>query len=180
MCSIYLNFVNKQTQQVEKIVFLSFQIIAYVVTMPRKSDYWKHFVVQGVLAVCQLSGCPKPNVSLGAPPKPGQKKRISEYKLFHSCSNFKKILSASGAVTNHLAKHHQSEWNAYCETRKAAVASEVKEEVKESCEMENLEVHFYDVRSSKGRLPFLNKVSCCDLCFSVLCYSFCSDPARCS
>merc|ERR1712112_107992 len=117
--------------------------IADLVTMPPKSDSWKCFVVQGVLAVCQLSGCPKPNVSLGALPKPGQKKRIT-----------------SGAVTNHLAKHHQSEWNAYCETRarKAAVASELKEEVKESCEMENSEVRFYDVRSSKGRLPFLNKI----------------------
>ena len=41
-----------------------FQIISDLVTMPPKSDYWKHFVVQGVLAVCQLSGCPKPNVSL--------------------------------------------------------------------------------------------------------------------
>ena len=159
VCSFYLNFVNKQTQQVENIVSLSFQIIADLVTMPPKSDYWKCFVVQGVLAVCQLSGCPKPNVSLGALPKPGQKKRISEYKLCHSCSQLKCFLSASGAVTNHLAKHHQSEWNAYCETRarKAAVASEVKEEVKESCEMENSEVRFYDVRSSKGRLPFLNK-----------------------
>ena len=46
------------------------------------------------------------------------------------------------------------------------MASEVKEEMKESCEMENSEVRFYDVRSSKGRLPFLNKVSCCDVCFS--------------
>ena len=89
MCSCHLNFVNKQTQQVENIVSLSFQIIADLVTMPPKSDYWKCFVVQGVLAVCQLSGCPKPNVSLGAPPKPGQKKRISEYKLFHSCSKLK-------------------------------------------------------------------------------------------
>ena len=57
--------------------------------MPPKSDYRKHFVVQGVLAVCQLAGCPKPNVSLGAPPKPGQKKRISQYKLFYSCSKLK-------------------------------------------------------------------------------------------
>ena len=65
-------------------------------------------------------------------------------------------------------------------TSATLVASEVKEEVKESCEMENSEVRFYDVRSSKGRLPILNKVSCCDLCFSVLCYSLfvCSDPAR--
>ena len=52
------------------------------------------------------------------------------------------------------------------------MASEVKEEVKESCEMENSEVRFYDVRSSKGRLPFLNKVSRCDVCFSSLCFSF--------
>ena len=56
--------------------------------------------------------------------------------------------------------------------RKAAKASEVKEEMKESCEMENSEVRFYDVRSSKGRLPFLNKVSRCDICFSSLCFSF--------
>ena len=52
------------------------------------------------------------------------------------------------------------------------MASEVKEEMKESCEMENSEVRFYDVRSSKGRLPFLNKVSCCDVYFSSLCFSF--------
>ena len=38
--------------------------------------------------------------------------------------------------------------------------------------MENSEVRFYDVRSSKGRLPFLNKVICCDVCFSSLCFSF--------
>ena len=66
MCSCHLNFVNKQTQQVENIVSKSFQIIAYSVTMPPKSDYWKYFVVQGVLAVCQLQGCPKSNVSLRA------------------------------------------------------------------------------------------------------------------
>ena len=52
------------------------------------------------------------------------------------------------------------------------MASEVKEEMKESCEMENSEVRFYDVRSSKGRLPFLNKVSCCDVYLSSLCFSF--------
>ena len=50
--------------------------------MPPKSDYWKHFVVQGVLAICQIQGCPKPNVSLGSVPKPGQKKRISEYIFY--------------------------------------------------------------------------------------------------
>ena len=51
------------------------------------------------------------------------------------------------------------------------LATEIKEEAKESCEMENSEVRFYDVRSSKGRLPFLNKVSCCDACFSSFCIS---------
>ena len=83
------------------------------------------------------------------------------------------FFSATGAVTNHLEKHHKSEWDAHCETRarKAAVATEIKEEAKESCEMENSEVRFYDVRSSKGRLPFLNKVSCCDACFSSFCIS---------
>ena len=40
---------------------------------------------------------------------------------------------------------------------KAEVAAVKKEEV-DSCEMENSEVRFYDVRSSKGRLPFLAKV----------------------
>ena len=65
-------------------------------------------------------------------------------------------------MTGHLEKHHAEEWGAYCEIRKrtkAEVAAVKKEEV-ESCEMENSEVRFYDVRSSKGRLPFLAK-----LCF---------------
>ena len=53
--------------------------------MPPKSDYWKYFLVQGVLAVCQISGCPKPNVSLGPEAKPGQKKRISKYILYMYC-----------------------------------------------------------------------------------------------
>ena len=64
-------------------------------------------------------------------------------------------------MTGHLEKHHAEEWGAYCEVRKrtkAEVAAVKKEEV-ESCEMENSEVRFYDVRSSKGRLPFLAKVS---------------------
>ena len=53
--------------------------------MPPKSDYWKYFLVQGVLAVCQISGCPKPNVSLGPEAKPGQKKRIRKYMLNCIC-----------------------------------------------------------------------------------------------
>ena len=51
------------------------------------------------------------------------------------------------------------------------MATVVKQEVKESCEMDNSEVRFYDVRSSKGRLPFLNKVSCCETYFSSFCIS---------
>ena len=60
-------------------------------------------------------------------------------------------------MTGHLEKHHAEEWGAYCEVRKrtkAEVAAVKKEEV-ESCEMENSEVRFYVVRSSKGCLPFL-------------------------
>ena len=68
--------------------------------------------------------------------------------------------SATGAVTNHLMKNHKQEWDAYCQMRARTNAKvmEAKEEKKESCEMENGEVRFYDVRSSKGRLPFLQKV----------------------
>ena len=74
-------------------------------------------------------------------------------------------LSVTGAVTNHLQKNHKSEWDAYCETRTRANAkkAEAKEEEKLACEMENNEVRFYDVRSSKGRLPFLKKVSLCHI-----------------
>ena len=82
----HLNFVNKQTQQFEKVACTPFQNITVLLTMPPKSDYWKYFAVQGVLAVCQLQGCPKPNVSLGALPKPGEKKRISEYILYISAA----------------------------------------------------------------------------------------------
>ena len=39
----------------------------------------------------------------------------------------------------------------------------IKEEEVAACEMENAEVRFYDVRSSKGRLPFLKKVSYCSI-----------------
>ena len=75
------------------------------------------------------------------------------------------FLSASGAVTNHLSKHHKAQWGAYCEnrTKKAAAATKHQKQQKENCEMENSEVRFYDVRSSKGRLPFLNKVNRCGL-----------------
>ena len=47
----------------------------------------------------------------------------------------------------------------------ATVASKAKEEEKTACEMENSKVRFYDVRSSKGHLPFLKRVSCCGMHF---------------
>merc|ERR1711990_978127 len=83
--------------------------------MPPKADYWKYFTVQGLLALCQIEGCPKPTVSLGLAPKNGGKKRIT-----------------TGGVTGHLEKHHAEEWGAYCEIRKrtkAEVAAVKKEEV---------------------------------------------------
>ena len=74
-------------------------------------------------------------------------------------------LSVTGAVANHLQKNHKPEWDAYSENRTKSTAkkSQAKEEEKLACEMENNEVRFYDVRSSKGRLPFLKKVGLCDI-----------------
>ena len=45
------------------------------------------------------------------------------------------------------------------------MASKAKEG--EAFEMENSEVRFYDVRSRKGRLPFLKKVNCCVITFLI-------------
>ena len=44
--------------------------------MPPKADYWKHFKVVGVVAYCLVTECQQPNISLGALPKPGEKKRL--------------------------------------------------------------------------------------------------------
>ena len=44
--------------------------------MPPKADYWKYFNIVGVVAFCLIAQCQHPEVSLGPPPKPGQKKRI--------------------------------------------------------------------------------------------------------
>ena len=85
--------------------------------MPGKADYyWKYFIVQEMLAVCQIAGCTKPNVSLGPLPKAGEKKRISKYSLLLMYI-FNCFLSATGAVTNHLMKNHKQEWDAYCQMR---------------------------------------------------------------
>ena len=113
--------------------------------MPGKADYWKYFIVQEMLAVCQIAGCTKPNVSLGPLPKAGEKKRISKYSLLLMYI-FNCFLSATGAVTNHLMKNHKQEWDAYCQMRARTNAKvlEAKEEKKEACEMENgtLNKHF--------------------------------------
>ena len=84
--------------------------------MPAKADYWKYFSVQGMLAVCQILGCSKPNVSLGALPKAGEKKRISKYLWLWCILLCDCHLSVTGAVTNHLQKNHKPEWDAYCES----------------------------------------------------------------
>ena len=139
--------------------------------MPPKADYWQYFVVQGVLAICQLPGCSNTNVSLGALPKAGEKKRISEYIFYTITAHYHWCFhSATGGVSNHLSKHHKEVWEAYSETRSrvATVATKAKEEEKAACEMENSEVRFYDVRSRKGRLPFLKKVNCCEMHFSLI------------
>ena len=64
-------------------------------------------------------------------------------------------------------KNHKPEWDVYCEmrTRFTAKVNQAKEDKKEACEMENSEVRFYDVRSSKGRLPFLHFLSISNVYF---------------
>ena len=68
--------------------------------------------------------------------------------------------AATGAIASHLEKYHPAVWNAHCEARKkiANVTAAKKKEDFDTFEMENAEVRFYDVRSSKGCLPFLSKV----------------------
>ena len=46
--------------------------------MPPKADYWKHFKVVGVVAYCLVAECQQPNISLGALPKPGEKKLVAK------------------------------------------------------------------------------------------------------
>ena len=51
-------------------------------------------------------------------------------------------------------KNHKPEWDVYREmrTRSNAKVTQAKVDKKEACEMENSEVRFYDVRSSKAKL----------------------------
>ena len=57
--------------------------------MPPTADYWKHFKVVGVVAYCLVAECQQPNISLGALPKPGEKKRLRKqisYEFFYKIS----------------------------------------------------------------------------------------------
>ena len=60
--------------------------------MPPKAEYWKYFNVVGVVAYCLIAECKQPNVSLGALPKPGEKKRICEYWVNMMYNNIKLVL----------------------------------------------------------------------------------------
>ena len=53
--------------------------LSIILGMPPKADYWRYFNVVGVVAYCLIAECKQPNVSLGALPKPGEKKRLCEY-----------------------------------------------------------------------------------------------------
>ena len=67
--------------------------------MPPKADYWKHFKVVGVVAYCLVAECQQPNISLGALPKPGEKKRLGLGFSTFVCADL-----ARGAVVSKLAK----------------------------------------------------------------------------
>ena len=70
--------VKKNTLYLVTICDLSKKITcsSIILGLPPKADYWKYFNVVGVVAYCLIAECKQPNVSLGALPKPGDKKRI--------------------------------------------------------------------------------------------------------
>ena len=76
-----LDQLKKNTLYLVTICDLSKKITcsSIILGMPPKADYWKYFNVVGVVAYCLIAECKQPNVSLGALPKPGEKKRICEY-----------------------------------------------------------------------------------------------------
>ena len=80
---------KRQIKRLWNIQILPFQRLSLSSSthMPPKADYWKHFLVQGFLAVCQIAGCDRPTVSLGSVPKKCAKKRISEEELYTWLSN---------------------------------------------------------------------------------------------
>ena len=67
-----------------------------ILGMPPKADYWKYFNVVGVVAYCLIAECKQPNVSLGALPKPGEKKRICEYWVNMIYNNLNPIRCVGG------------------------------------------------------------------------------------
>ena len=74
-------FPKKTTLYLVTICDLSKNImcLSIILGMPPKADYWRYFNVVGVVAYCLIAECKQPNVSLGALPKPGEKKRLCEY-----------------------------------------------------------------------------------------------------
>ena len=74
------------------------------------------------------------------------------------------ILHSSGttAIVMHLKRNHPGQWASYEEKKneKKQETATIKKEERESCEMENAEIRFFDIRTHGGRKPFLNKVLC--------------------
>ena len=72
--------VKKNTLYLVTICDLSKKITcsSIILGMPPKADYWKYFNVVGVVAYCLIAECKQPNVSLGALPKPGEKKSVED------------------------------------------------------------------------------------------------------
>ena len=64
-----------------------------------QSRLLKHFKVVGVVAYCLVAECQQPNISLGALPKPGEKKRLGLGFSTFVCADL-----ARGAVVSKLAK----------------------------------------------------------------------------
>ena len=126
--------------------------------MPPKADYWKHFNVVGVVAYCLIAECQQPNVSLGALPKPGKKKRLRK-QIFSYIFIIFGVLDVA-AVANHISRHHEDIWLAYVAQRDAKKSAEAakKEADRVNCEMENPELRFIDMRSRAGQVSFQNQV----------------------
>ena len=59
-----------------EIIIPDLQSLGLTLIMPPEADYWKWFNVVGVVAYCLVPECELPPISLGVPPKPGEKKRI--------------------------------------------------------------------------------------------------------
>ena len=52
----------------------------------------------------------------------------------------------------HLKRNHPAQWSSYEEkNKKNKETASIKKEEKESCEMENADIRFFDIRSHRGR-----------------------------